>query len=108
MAERLFTGNHFEWRVPVDDHNTLSVAWFFNARAAATASPMCKTQFPTWHSPIKDEKTGRWIDSHVMNQDFIAWMGQGVISDRENEHLGASDKGVALIRRRFFEDLDGR
>ena len=25
----LFTGNHFEWRVPIDDTNTLSVGWFF-------------------------------------------------------------------------------
>jgi len=41
-----------------------------------------------------------------MNQDFIAWMGQGAVTDRENENLATSDKGVALIRRRFFEDLD--
>jgi 5,5'-dehydrodivanillate O-demethylase len=26
----LFTGDHFEWRVPIDDENTLSVGWFFN------------------------------------------------------------------------------
>ena len=24
-----YLGNHFEWRVPIDDENTLSVAWFF-------------------------------------------------------------------------------
>ena len=24
-----YLGSHFEWRVPVDDENTLSVAWFF-------------------------------------------------------------------------------
>ena len=27
----LFTGEHFEWRVPVDDENMLSVGWFYNA-----------------------------------------------------------------------------
>src|SRR4051794_10360911 len=26
----LFTGGHFEWRVPVDDSTTLSVGWFFD------------------------------------------------------------------------------
>ena len=36
------TGSHFEWRVPVDDENTLSVAWFFCACRRA-GSPMCKT-----------------------------------------------------------------
>ena len=25
----LFTGSHFEWRVPMDDENTLSVTWAF-------------------------------------------------------------------------------
>ncbi len=101
----LFTGNHFEWRVPIDDHSTLSVAWFF-ARVPQDREPYVQNSIPTWHSPIKDEKTGRWITSHIMNQDFIAWMGQGEIADREKENLAASDKGVALIRRRFFSDLD--
>jgi 5,5'-dehydrodivanillate O-demethylase len=41
-----------------------------------------------------------------MNQDFIAWVGQGRISDRQNEHLGSSDRGVILVRKRFLEDLD--
>src|SRR4029453_6939009 len=26
----LFTGGHFEWRVPIDDENMLSVGWFFD------------------------------------------------------------------------------
>ena len=26
----LFTGDHFEWRVPIDDDHTLSVGWFFD------------------------------------------------------------------------------
>jgi 5,5'-dehydrodivanillate O-demethylase len=41
-----------------------------------------------------------------MNQDFIAWVGQGTVSDRSREHLGASDRGISLLRRRFFGDLD--
>ena len=47
-----YLGNHFEWRVPVDDENTLSVAWFF-MRVPRGASPTCG-KVPTWHSPIKD------------------------------------------------------
>jgi 5,5'-dehydrodivanillate O-demethylase oxygenase subunit len=61
---------------------------------------------PCWHAPIRDERTGRWIDSHVMNQDFIAWVGQGVIADRSKEHLGESDRGVILIRKRLLEDTE--
>ena len=41
-----------------------------------------------------------------MNQDFVAWVGQGAIADRSKEHLGASDRGIVMMRQRFFDDLD--
>jgi 5,5'-dehydrodivanillate O-demethylase oxygenase subunit len=56
-------------------------------------------------SPIKDEN-GRWISSHVINQDIIAWVGQGRIADRTKENIGASDLGIVMIRKRLFDDLD--
>jgi 5,5'-dehydrodivanillate O-demethylase oxygenase subunit len=59
----------------------------------------------TWHGPVKDEQ-GRWITSHVMNQDFVAWVGQGTIADRTREFLASSDGGIVLIRRQMFKDLD--
>ena len=40
-----------------------------------------------------------------MNQDFIAWVGQGNVSDRWNEHLGESDRGVIMLRKQFMDDL---
>jgi 5,5'-dehydrodivanillate O-demethylase oxygenase subunit len=101
----LYTGEHFEWRVPIDDENTFSITWAFN-RVPKEREPYVQNRIPTWQGPIKDPKTGRWIDSHVMNQDFIAWVGQGVVADRSQENLAASDKGVALLRRRFLEDLE--
>ena len=58
------------------------------------------------------DKSGNYglVDRHcphrrVMNQDFIAWVGQGVIADRTKEHLGESDRGVILMRKRLLEDL---
>ncbi len=101
----LYTGDHFEWRVPIDDENMLSVTWHF-ARVPKEQEPYDQTTIPTWHGPIKDELTGKWITSHVMNQDFVAWLGQGEISDRWNEHLGSSDRGVIMVRKRFLEDLE--
>jgi 5,5'-dehydrodivanillate O-demethylase oxygenase subunit len=101
----LFTGDHFEWRVPIDDGNMLSVTWHF-ARVPKDREPFVQDRIPTWHGPIKDELTGKWITTHVMNQDFVAWLGQGTVSDRWNEHLGSSDRGVIMIRKRFFEDLE--
>jgi 5,5'-dehydrodivanillate O-demethylase len=101
----LFTGDHFEWRVPVDDDTTLSVGWFFNA-VPLDKRPFRQNRIPYWHGPIKDAETGRWITSHVMNQDFVAWVGQGTQADRTQEHLGRSDRGVIMMRKRFLDDLE--
>ncbi|MBT3553586.1 MAG: aromatic ring-hydroxylating dioxygenase subunit alpha [Rhodospirillaceae bacterium] len=101
----LFTGEHFEYRVPIDDETTLSVGWFFN-RVPKEKEPFEQKSIPSWVSPVKDEETGRWITSHVMNQDFVAWVGQGEQADRTQEHLGRSDKGVAMIRKQFFDDME--
>jgi 5,5'-dehydrodivanillate O-demethylase len=67
--------------------------------------PYVQGKVPTWASPIKDAN-GRWITSHVINQDIIAWVGQGRIADRTKENLGASDLGIAMMRKRLFDELD--
>jgi len=101
----LFTGDHFEWRVPIDDQNTLSVTWCFS-RVPKTREPYVQQRIPAWSGPVRDAETGRWISSHVMNQDFIAWIGQGVITDRTREHLGTSDAGIIMMRQRFLQDIE--
>jgi 5,5'-dehydrodivanillate O-demethylase oxygenase subunit len=100
----LFTGGHFEWRVPVDDNNTLSVTWAFN-RVPKDREPFQQTSIPAWRGPIRDPRTDRWISSHIMNQDFIGWVGQGTVADRTQEHLGMSDRGIVMLRKRFTDDL---
>jgi len=101
----LFTGNHIEYRVPIDDENTLSITWTFS-RVPKERETYVQDRIPTWQGPIADEKTGRWITSHVMNQDFVTWVGQGRIADRSQEYLGPSDSGIVMIRRRFLRDLE--
>ncbi|MFA7680471.1 MAG: aromatic ring-hydroxylating dioxygenase subunit alpha [Pigmentiphaga sp.] len=100
-----YLGDHFEWRVPVDDENTLSITWSY-IRVPQESEPYKQDVIPSWVSPIKDPVTGRWISSHVINQDIIAWVGQGKITDRSRENLGASDRGVNLLRKRLFDDID--
>jgi 5,5'-dehydrodivanillate O-demethylase len=101
----LFTGSHFEWRVPIDDENMLSVTWHFS-RVPNEREPYVQRTIPTWHGPVKDALTGKWITSHVMNQDFVAWLGQGALAERTKEHLGTSDRGVIMIRKRYLDDID--
>jgi 5,5'-dehydrodivanillate O-demethylase len=101
----LFTGGHFEWRVPIDDANMLSVGWFFD-RVPNEMEPFKQDRIPYWTSPIKDPLTDRWITSHIMNQDFVAWVGQGTVAYRTQEHLGESDRGVIMMRKRILEDAE--
>jgi 5,5'-dehydrodivanillate O-demethylase len=67
--------------------------------------PYVQETIPSWEGPIRDPLTGRWVTSHIMNQDFIAWVGQGTIADRTKEHLGSSDRGIILMRQRFVDDM---
>ena len=99
-----FLGDHFEWRVPIDDENTLSVLWKLS-HVPKEREPYMQPFIPTWDGPVFDAN-GEWITSNVMNQDFLAWAGQGRIAERTQEHLGASDRGIVMMRRRFFEDLE--
>jgi 5,5'-dehydrodivanillate O-demethylase len=101
----LFTGTHVEFRVPVDDTNTLSVGWFY-AHVPKERQPYEQNTIPTWNGPVRDPKTGRYLSSHIMNQDFIAWIGQGAIAQRDKEFLSTSDLGITMIRRRFLKDLE--
>lgn len=99
-----YLGDHFEWRTPIDDVATLSITWAFS-RVPNELEPYEQGEIPAWWGPIQDGD-GRWITSHVMNQDFVAWVGQGAIADRTQEHLAASDKGILMMRRRFLAELE--
>jgi 5,5'-dehydrodivanillate O-demethylase len=101
----LFTGGHFEWRVPIDDERTLSVGWFFD-RVPNEMEPFTQERIPYWSSPTSDPLTGRWITSHIMNQDFVAWTGQGRVADRTRERLGESDRGIVMMRRTLLEQAE--
>jgi 5,5'-dehydrodivanillate O-demethylase len=101
----LFTGSHFEWRVPVDNERTRSVTWSFTRVPTDREPYVQEGTIPAWYGPVRDP-AGKWITSHVMNQDFISWTGQGVVADRTREHLGPSDEGILMLRKRFLADLD--
>jgi 5,5'-dehydrodivanillate O-demethylase len=106
MMPNLFMpgGTHFEYRVPVDDTHTLSVVWCYDP-VPTEQRPYVQERIPHWYAQITDPTTGRWISTHVINQDTVAWVGQGRVADRWNEHLGVSDLGVRMFRKQLLEDL---
>jgi 5,5'-dehydrodivanillate O-demethylase len=102
----LFVGHtyacHFEWRVPIYDERTLSVMWFINRVAPGHEAPK-QGRIPYWYGGLYDD-SGRFRTSHVVNQDIVAWVNQGVALDRTRERLGASDAGVIAMRKMLQQE----
>jgi len=89
----------FQMRVPVDDTHTLHL--WFNAYVPpeGTVVPAhLRAKLHTYDVPFRDAN-GDFIVDNIDGQDIMAWITQGAIADRSLEHLGASDKGVAMYRR---------
>ena len=53
--------------------------------------------FAVKHDVVRYDELGLAIGDGVIPQDEMAWIGQGPIMDRTQEHLATSDKGVALF-----------
>lgn len=100
----LYAGSSLEWRVPVDDTRTLNIVWHY-APLPKDMPAVDQDPVPHWYGPVTDDN-GELITSHILNQDFAAWVGQGVIADRTSEHLGRSDEGIILLRKRLFADIE--
>ena len=103
MMPNVFAPSHFEWRVPIDDRNTLSVIWMFD-RVAREREPFEQDVIPYWYASRTDEQ-GRPYPQRVLDQDVLSWTGQGAIADRTKEHLGRSDEGVVMFRKQLEADL---
>jgi 5,5'-dehydrodivanillate O-demethylase len=90
-----------QFRVPVDDTRTVQFAYRTTLReGGAPVHPIAVK-----HSNMFDQD-GRITPDNVPKQDMLGWVGQGAISDRTQEHLASSDKGVILYRRMLVEQMD--
>ena len=103
----LLVGNEaratFQFRVPVDDTNTLHVS-IYNYRAAPGASAPKQDVIPYRYVPLKDDE-GRYIVDWTFNQDYMAWATQGPIAKRHLEMLGQSDVGIILFRKQLKRNI---
>jgi 5,5'-dehydrodivanillate O-demethylase len=90
-----------QYRVPIDDTHTIQFAYRSSVRQPGAAPKPTAVK----HSQLFDE-SGRIIGDNIQKQDMTGWVGQGAISDRTQEHLAASDKGVILYRKMLMEQMD--
>jgi 5,5'-dehydrodivanillate O-demethylase oxygenase subunit len=106
FREKLLSGrlrHNLQLRVPVDDaHTQVFVVYFApseNDHSAADGDT------PWEYFPIRNDK-GEYRLEHVLVQDAMAWETQGAPTDRTQEHLGASDEGIILLRKILREQID--
>ncbi len=86
------------WQTPKDDHST--VAWFLWVSESKepphtfTTGPYQSTVPGQWRR-VDDGWWGLW----ERDQDDAVISSQGLVADRTQERLGASDKGIILYRK---------
>ncbi|MGH3436180.1 MAG: Rieske 2Fe-2S domain-containing protein [Sciscionella sp.] len=92
----------FQIRVPIDDTHTWHV-WYQTYTPGGPVPP--QQDVPVYRVPLFDEQ-GEYLRDYVDGQDIVAWVTQGPVADRSQEHLGKSDLGVITLRRLFQEQID--
>jgi 5,5'-dehydrodivanillate O-demethylase oxygenase subunit len=90
-----------QYRVPLDDTHTIQFAYRTSMRKADAAPRPITVK----HSNLFNED-GKIIADSIQRQDMTGWVGQGPISDRTQEHLASSDKGVILYRKMLLEQME--
>ena len=106
-ASQFKTGNieKIAFRVPIDDEHHIS----FNVEPSSKVRTGEIIDAPEMGEKILAGDLRIWDMKDFNNlfelQDYVAQVGQGVIAPRENDHLGATDVGVALMRKIWAREL---
>jgi 5,5'-dehydrodivanillate O-demethylase len=89
------------YRVPIDDESTqLYFVRFIPSDKRSFQISIREDKLGVYKESDKD-----WWGLDNTDQDRMAIEQQGVVADRSNEHLGASDGGIILLRRMMREAL---
>jgi 5,5'-dehydrodivanillate O-demethylase len=101
----LWHNSTMQYRVPINDTNTLHISVYLWRAAPGTEAPE-QDVVPSRYVPLLDEN-GRYNDLQLLfNQDYLCWSSQGPIARRELEKLGAGDSGVILTRKILMQQLE--
>jgi 5,5'-dehydrodivanillate O-demethylase len=105
--------NTVAWAVPVDDEHTLRFALMAypggeTGEELRKAGAIGMGHVADWAEQLFTDHTLPEVGStdRITAQDYTAVRGQGVIEDRTKERLGASDAGIAFLRRILFRELE--
>ena len=94
-----------QFRVPIDDTNTLHISMYVWRAAPGQEAPK-QDIVPSRVVPVVDENGQFTFLNRLFNQDYMVWATQGPIAKRELEKLGEGDKGVILFRKVLMEQVN--
>jgi 5,5'-dehydrodivanillate O-demethylase len=104
------------WMVPIDDEHTLRFVVNSIPSSGPESDKNIADHFAHYgnynpadhHNALihRNEYPEEPLLQLTPAQDYVAQVGQGAIVDRTQERLGASDAGIALLRRIFLRELD--
>lgn len=90
--------------VPVDDTHTLHFIYLTHRFDPSVGLPR-QDEIPYFEPPWQFED-GEPNFSYITAQDELGWWSQGEITDRTQEHLGYTDRGVISLRELVQEQLE--
>ena len=94
----------FQFRVPQDDTHTKNF-WY----ACFDPGPDLQMPFQSsvpYHQVPRVDADGKLVTNFVDGQDMMVWSAPGELSDRTQERLAESDKGIILYRRLLNKQLE--
>jgi 5,5'-dehydrodivanillate O-demethylase oxygenase subunit len=92
------------WRVPIDDTHTRVLVVWFTPNGTGVDQPQ-PAVVPMEYMPDDIGPDGEYALTTFNSQDRMAWETQGPLVDRTQEHLGASDEGIIMLRKLLDEQI---
>jgi 5,5'-dehydrodivanillate O-demethylase len=100
-------------RTPIDDEHTNHWVLKFEHNKDGSeyhGDPKVEHLAPFKHPPDAIHPEARFEKfpkrGWPLSQDVVMWETQGPIPDRTKEYLGSSDRGIVLLRRAMFENIE--
>ena len=88
------------WVVPVDNENSFYLGLGYVNSHNSRQRPVSVDSFGVGKMPVLGQTADRPYEERQREPgDYDAVVSQGTIVNRKSEHLGTSDRGVALLRR---------
>jgi 5,5'-dehydrodivanillate O-demethylase len=93
----------------MDDTHTLHI-WYYTYAPPDGTRVSKDEPVPFYQVPVPDMQPGGLPDwaqlDFTAGQDIVMWCTQGDITDRSQENLGRSDKGLILYRQLLRDNLE--